>query len=99
MIGSIVLVFALACSIMAMVMYYLNFRGYKNTLNYARISYHAMAMMVIVASTILWYALLTHQYEYKYVFSYSNNSLTTGFLLRFGADRKGASCCGYLSHQ
>jgi len=81
MIGSIVLVFALACSVMSMVMYYLNFRGYKNTLNYGRISYHAMAMLVIVASTLLWYALLTHQYEYKYVFSYSNNSLTTGFLL------------------
>ena len=81
MIGSIVLVFALACSVVSMVMYYLNFRGYKNTLNYGRISYHAMAMLVIVASTILWYVLLTHQYEYKYVFSYSNNSLTTGFLL------------------
>jgi len=81
MIGSIILVLALACSTMAMVMYYLNFRGYKNTLNYGRISYHSMAMLVIVASTFLWYALLTHQYEYKYVFSYSNNSLTTGFLL------------------
>ena len=81
MIGTIVLVFALAFSIISMVMYYLSFRGYKNTINYARISYHAMAMLIIVASTLLWYALLTHQYEYKYVFSYSNNSLTTGFLL------------------
>jgi cytochrome c-type biogenesis protein CcmF len=66
---------------MAMVMYYLNFKGYKNTLNYARISYHAMAVLVIVASTLVWYALLTHQYQFKYVFSYSNNSLTTGFLI------------------
>jgi len=81
MIGSIVLVFALACSVMSMIMYYLNFRGYKNTLNYGRISYHAMAMMVIIASTVLWYSLLTHQYQFNYVFSYSNNSLTTGFLL------------------
>jgi cytochrome c-type biogenesis protein CcmF len=81
MIGSVVLVCALACSVMAMVMYYLNFKGYKNTLNYARISYHAMAVLVIVASTLVWYALLTHQYQFKYVFSYSNNSLTTGFLI------------------
>ncbi len=64
-----------------MVMYYLSFKGYKNTLNYARISYHAMAMLVITASTLLWYLLLTHQYQYHYVFSYSNNSLSTGFLL------------------
>ncbi|MCZ6702623.1 MAG: cytochrome C biogenesis protein, partial [Ignavibacteria bacterium] len=81
MVGTILLVIALAFSIMALVMYYLSFRGYKNTLNYARISYHGMAMLVIAASTMLWYTLLTHQYQYKYVFSYSNNSLDTGFLL------------------
>ena len=81
MVGSIVLVIALVFSVFSMVMYYLSFRGYKNTINYARIGYHAMAVMVIVASTLLWYALLTHQYQYHYVFSYSNNSLNTGFLL------------------
>ena len=81
MVGTILLVIALAFSIMALVMYYLSFKGYKNTLNYARISYHGMALLVIGASTMLWYTLLTHQYQYKYVFSYSNNSLDTGFLL------------------
>ena len=81
MIGTIVLVIALSCSIMSMMMYYLSFRGYKNTLNYARIFYHSMVVLVITASTLLWYALLTHQYQYHYVYSYSNNSLTTGFLL------------------
>ena len=81
MIGSIVLVAALGFSIISMIMYYLSFRGYKNAINYGRIAYHGMAILVIVASTLLWYALLTHQYEYKYVFSYSNNSLKTGFLL------------------
>lgn len=40
-----------------------------------------MAMLVIVASTLLWHALLTHNYEYKYVYSYSQNSLNTGFLI------------------
>ncbi|MCH7515909.1 MAG: cytochrome c biogenesis protein CcsA, partial [Bacteroidetes bacterium] len=81
MVGTILLVIALAFSIMALVMYYLSFKGYKNTLNYARISYHGMVMLIIAASTMLWYTLLTHQYQYKYVFSYSNNSLDTGFLL------------------
>ncbi len=38
-------------------------------------------MLIIAASTMLWYTLLTHQYQFKYVFSYSNNSLDTGFLL------------------
>jgi len=81
MIGSIILTFALVFSIISMVMYYLNFKGYRNTISYARIFYHLTSIFVIVASSFLWYYLLTHQYQYKYVFSYSNNSLTTGLLL------------------
>ena len=81
MIGSIVLTIALACSIFTMVMYFLSYRGYRNTLNYGRIGYHVMAMLVIVASTLLWHAILTHSYEYKYVYSYSQDSLKTGFLI------------------
>ena len=80
MIGSIFLSVALVLSLIAMVMYYLSFKGYKNTLNIARISYHGMAIFVIAASTFLWYAILTHQYQYKYIFSYSQNSLSTGLL-------------------
>lgn len=80
MIGSIFLSAALVFSVIAMVMYFLSFRGYKNTLNFARYSYHGMAIFVIAASAFLWYAILTHQYQYKYIFSYSNNSLTTGLL-------------------
>ncbi|MCZ7609154.1 MAG: cytochrome c biogenesis protein CcsA [Ignavibacterium sp.] len=80
MIGSIFLSAALVFSVIAMVMYFFSFRGYKNTLNFARYSYHGMAIFVIAASAFLWYAILTHQYQYKYIFSYSNNSLTTGLL-------------------
>lgn len=81
MIGSIFLIVALVFSLIAMVMYYLSFKGYKNTINFARYSYHGMAIFVIAASVFLWYVILTHQYQYHYVFSYSNNSLTTGLLL------------------
>ncbi|MEJ5262099.1 MAG: cytochrome c-type biogenesis CcmF C-terminal domain-containing protein [Ignavibacterium sp.] len=81
MVGSIILSLALVFSIISMVLYYLTFKGYNNTLNYARVFYHAMAIFVIAASTFLWYAILTHQYQYKYIFSYSNNSLSTGLLL------------------
>lgn len=81
MIGSIVLTVALACSAFTMVMYFLNYKGYRNTLNNGRIGYHLMAVLVIVAATLLWHAILTHSYEYKYVYSYSNNSLKTGFLI------------------
>ena len=80
MIGSIVLTLAFAFSIISMIMYFLNYRGYKNTLNYGRIAYHGMAVLVIVASVLLWYAILTHQYQYKYIYGYSNNFLSSGFL-------------------
>lgn len=80
MIGSIVLSLALASSLIAMVMYYLSFKGYKNTLNYARIAYHSTAMLVIIAAVLLWRILLTHSYQYEYVFSYSSNDLPLGFL-------------------
>ncbi len=75
MVGSIILTLALAFSIISMIMYFLNFRGYKNTLNYGRIAYHGMAVLVIAASVFLWYAILTHQYQYNYIYSYSNNDL------------------------
>ena len=91
MIGSIILSLALASSIIAMVMYYLNYRGYGNTLNIARISYHVMAMLVIVAAALIEYLLLTHQYGFKYVYEYSSNDLPKGILMAtFWAGQEGS---------
>ena len=81
MIGSIILTLALASSIIAMVMYYLTFRGYKNALNFGRLAYHVMAMLVFLAAALLEYLLITHQYSYRYVFEYSSNELKSGILM------------------
>ncbi len=81
MIGSLILTLALASSIVAMVMYYMSYRGYNNALYYGRIAYHVMAMLVIVAAAMLEYLLLTHQYSFKYVYEYSSNELSTGILM------------------
>jgi cytochrome c-type biogenesis protein CcmF len=81
MVGSIVLTIALACSALAMVMYFLSYRGYGNTINYGRIAYHSMAMLVMVAAALLWFAIINHDYGYKYVYDYSSNSLPFGFLI------------------
>ena len=81
MIGSIVLTIALACSALAMVMYFLSYRGYNNAINYGRIAYHSMAMLVMVAAALLWYAIINHDYSFKYVYDYSANSLPFGFLI------------------
>ncbi len=91
MIGSIVLSLALASSVIAMVMYFLSFKGYKNTLNIGRIAYHTMAMLVIAASAILLYLILTHDYSYKYIYNYSSNDLPTGILAAtFWAGQEGS---------
>ncbi len=91
MTGSIILSLALASSIIAMVMYYLSYRGYRNTINIARISYHLMAMLVIVAAALLEYLLLTHQYGFKYVYEYSSNNLPKGILMAtFWAGQEGS---------
>lgn len=91
MIGSIVLSLALACSLTAMVMYFLNYRGYQNTLVYGRTAYHAMAVCVITASAILLYFILKHDYSFKYIYSYSSNELPKGILAAtFWAGQEGS---------
>lgn len=91
MLGSIVLSLALVSSIIAMVMYFLTFRGYQNTINIGRIAYHIMAMLVIAASAILLFSILTHDYSYKYIYSYSSNELPKGILAAtFWAGQEGS---------
>lgn len=91
MAGSIFLTFAFMLSVLSTVMYYLTFKGAANTKNIARISYHGMAMLVIIASSYFLYIILTHQYQFKYVFSYSNDDLSLGFLIStFWAGQEGS---------
>jgi len=91
MAGSILITLALVFSVFSMVLYYFSYRGAKNTLSVARMSYHAMAMLVIIASALLMYLIITHQYQYEYVYSYSNDDLPFGFLLStFWAGQQGS---------
>ncbi len=91
MIGSILLTLALVSSLTAMVMYYLGYRGYKNALNYGRIAYHVMALLVIISAAVLEYLIITHQYQYEYIYSYSSNNLPKGILMAtFWAGQQGS---------
>ena len=91
MIGSIILTVALASSIIAMIMYFLSYKGFSNTLNYGRLAYHFTTMLVILAAAFLEYLMLTHQYQYRYIYEYSSNHLPKGFLLAtFWAGQEGS---------
>ncbi|MFA7229623.1 MAG: cytochrome c biogenesis protein CcsA, partial [Melioribacteraceae bacterium] len=91
MIGNILLTLALLAGVFTVVMYYLTFRGYQNTLKMARIGFHTTAVLVIASSALLLHAILTHQYQYKYIYNYSGNDLSTGLLMStFYAGQEGS---------
>jgi cytochrome c-type biogenesis protein CcmF len=91
MIGNILLTLALLAGVFTVIMYYLTFKGYENTLKLARIGYHTTAIMIIAASALLLHAILTHQYQYKYVYNYSGSDLSTGLLMStFYAGQEGS---------
>ena len=81
MIGNIFLTVALLSAIFSLIMYFYALRGYENSLKPARIGYNILTISVIGASLYLLHAILTHQYQFKYVFSYSDNSLPLGLLI------------------
>jgi len=91
MIGNIILTIGLLASLFTLTMYFFSVRGYENTKTFARIGYHTTAIMVIGASAMLLYAILTHQFQYNYVYSYSGKGLPTGLLMStFYAGQEGS---------
>lgn len=91
MIGNILLTLALFAGVFSVIMYYFTFRGYKNTLSFARLGYHLTAIFVLAASAMLLHAILTHQYQYKYVYNYSGSDLPIGLLMStFYAGQEGS---------
>ena len=91
MLGNILLTLAFAASLFTIAMYYFSYKNYENTKNYARIGYNVMSVAVFVASVLLLYAIVTHQYQYKYVFNYSSAELSTGLLMStFYAGQEGS---------
>jgi len=91
MVGNIIITLALVASVFSFLMYYFSNRGYNNTIKIARVSYHIMAIAVIVASALLLNAIITHQYQYKYVYNYSSDDLPFGLLMStFYAGQEGS---------
>lgn len=90
MIGSIFIVISSLASLYSFYQYYKNFKG-EDTLQRARIGYHIMTISVIGASVVLLYLIITHQFQYHYVYNYSSSDLSTGLLLStFFAGQEGS---------
>lgn len=91
MFGNILTTLGFLSALVASLMYFFYFRGAKNTLGIARISFHLMATSTILASVFLLYLIVTHQFQYKYIYSYSDTSLPLGLLMStFYAGQEGS---------
>ena len=81
MFGNVFIILAFIAASYSVAMYYQASKGTERALTFARYGFHIMAALVISASLFFLYIIVTHQYQYKYVFDYSNADLTTGLLL------------------
>jgi cytochrome c-type biogenesis protein CcmF len=81
MIGNIFLMLALLASIFTIFAYFYAYKGNDKAKLFARIGFHVITLSVIGASVFLLHAILTHQFQYKYVFDYSDKSLPLGLLI------------------
>ncbi|MBU1100576.1 MAG: cytochrome c biogenesis protein CcsA [Bacteroidetes bacterium] len=90
MIGNIFVLLALTLSI-ATIFFYNRSLHEKNILRKARYAYHGMTISIVCASAYLLILILTHQFQFKYVFEYSNQDLSTGLLVSsFFAGQEGS---------
>jgi cytochrome c-type biogenesis protein CcmF len=92
MIGSIIIYIAFGGALLSLIMYYLSFskREFKY-IRIARTSYHLSVIGTMVASAILMYLIVTHQFQYTYVWSYSSMELPMGLLAAsFWAGQEGS---------
>ncbi|MBI5214284.1 MAG: cytochrome c biogenesis protein CcsA [Ignavibacteriae bacterium] len=92
MLGQALVLFAFISSLISGVSYYLNHkRGDIVNLNVARYSYHAAVISVMGFCSFLIYLILTHQFQYTYVWNYSSTDLPTPLLIStFYAGQEGS---------
>ncbi len=91
MIGNLLIVAALLAAVFSVIMYYRAVRGNERALSFARYSFHGMSALIITASLFFLYIIVTHQYQYEYVFNYSSSGLSTGLLIStFYAGQEGS---------
>jgi len=75
----------------ATVFYYLSFRKNSKWLSYARLSFHATVTGILISAAFLLFLILTHQFQYTYVWNYSSTSLSTPLLIStFYAGQEGS---------
>jgi cytochrome c-type biogenesis protein CcmF len=92
MIGGIFVKLAfVTCLVSIVSYYYFHRRQDARALKLGRMFFHATVVSVMLAAAILLYLILTHQFQYSYVWSYSSTDLSTPLLIStFYAGQEGS---------
>jgi cytochrome c-type biogenesis protein CcmF len=91
MLGSGLLYVAFGTIILSLIYYFVVFRGNQQVLLYARGFYLASVVSVLAAGGVLMFNLLTHKFQYTYVWEYSSTDLSLPLLIStFFAGQEGS---------
>ena len=92
MIGGIIIKLAFVFAILSMAGYIRHhLKGTDRSLMAGRVFFHSTVVMIVLGSATLLYLILTHQFQYSYVWSYSSRALSTPLLIStFYAGQEGS---------
>jgi cytochrome c-type biogenesis protein CcmF len=92
MLGTILVRIAFASTILSALLYYFGFRtGDARLVARGRMAYHAAVSTVMLFAAYLLYLILTHQFQYNYIWNYSSTDLPTPLLVStFYAGQEGS---------
>lgn len=91
MLGKIFIYTAFLSSIISILSFFLSHLGKEKLIKTGKIFFHITAISVILASVFLMYLILTHQYQYAYVWEESNSELQLPLLIStFFAGQEGS---------
>jgi cytochrome c-type biogenesis protein CcmF len=90
-VGGLAVKLAFLSGLATAVLYYLVHRGVSTALTPARASYHLSVTSLLTAAAVLLYLILTHQFQYTYVWNYSSTDLPLPLLIStFYAGQEGS---------
>ena len=81
MAGKILIYITFASAMLSMGLFFLTHLGKTQYLKTARLMFHVSAVSVIAFSAFMLYLILSHQFQYAYVWEYSNRDLPLSLLI------------------
>ena len=89
--GTFLINAAFAAAILSSILYFLSNSGKASYIKIARMLFHAAAVLTISSAAFLLYLIITHQFQYTYVWNYSSKDLPANLLIAtFYAGQEGS---------